>query len=258
MSEEEKVNGSAGDSTSAGDGKTVTVEEFNRYVERSRRFEGLLAEKEKALEKFKNVNPDEYFALKDSVKTSSKKSDDIDLDTKIAEESKKLEERFTGKLTELETAAEQKDRLIKELRVTNNVMSVATDFINADGLALIKPFIDQHCDWKDDKLVIKDTEGNIRYSPNNPKQEMTAEEYLEELCTKYPSIALDKRKSGTMTGANQHSSNGAYSGMTVDKFRAMTPQDRQALPADVRAKFGDLMLGVSAQSRSPFKKQNTK
>jgi ribosome-binding protein aMBF1 (putative translation factor) len=255
MSDENTTEGAGADKGTETKAPHETVEYWRQ---RSQRFEGQLTEREKAAKAWEGLDPEVVKGkLEDYDKMRRERvgADPAELEALIAEEKKKIEGIYSGKLTETETKAQKLERELKELRVNSAVKEVALSMVERDSIELIKPFIDRDCEWQDGEIVVKDDNGEPRRSPNDPKRLMTKEEYVEELITKFPSIALDKRKRGTMTGGTGQPANGASGGtnITLEQFSQMTQEQRAKLPPKQMQDLSyELTMGRKAKGKVPF------
>jgi hypothetical protein len=245
MAEENKINEGNKDQSDV-----VSKADYEKAIERARKFEGMSREYEVRLDKYKDVDPEKYHAILedyDNLRKKQAQGDPQEIDRLIKEKEQEIDaryqKRFGSKVQELEEKTKTYEQQLKELQVTSVVMSQAGQFIQPSSIALLKPFVEKYCQYQDGEVVVLDDKGEVRYSTTNPRERMTVEEFLSEFAENY-GIGVDKTRKGTMTSVgNQHGGNGRYSGISVDKFINMTPEERQKLPADVRAQLSDAYLG---------------
>lgn len=249
MSEERKETNAQQESQGASD--TVPANKYEEAIERARRFEAQLEDTERQLNKFKGVDLDKYNQVLQEYETLRKdraQGDPEEIDRLLQEKELEFEKRFSSKIEELETKASTYEQELKELRVTSVVMGRAGEFVQPNSIALLKPFVEKHCEYHDGRVIVKDDKGQPRYSPTNPRELMTTEEFLSEFAENY-GIGVDRTRRGTLTGAPQSGGAGRYGSISVDRFLSMTEEERRELPADVRARLGDEVLGRRPQQR---------
>lgn len=243
MSEENKNQDSAQES------KSINPADYEKAIERARRFEAQVADFEKQLARYKDIDPDKYKAITEDYENLRREKaqgnpDEIDklIRDKEAEIDSRYQKRFGSKVEELETKTQQYERELKELRVTSVVMAKAGQFIQPTSIRLLKPFVEKYCEHQDGKVVVKDDDGNVRYSPTNPRELMTVDEFLSEFAEEN-GISVDRSKRGTMNGVGNQSGTNGHGNISVEKFMSMTAEQRAELPPSVFAELADKALG---------------
>jgi hypothetical protein len=121
-----------------------------------------------------------------------------------------LRTEFGERLTSYEQEKADLAAKLKRLTVTDKVMSLIGDSILPDAKKFIRMEIEKECDLDGDfesgKIVIKDDNGNKRWSTKTPDKEMDAEEYVSEILrNRYQSFfKSDARSSEPQQGESRH------------------------------------------------------
>lgn len=186
--------------------------------------------------------------------TSKKAPKEFDVDAFRKEVETEISERFSNSLSEKEAALAEKESLLSNLqqeltglRLDSSVLLKATEFVKPDAIPLLKPTIQKDADFKDGKVIFKDEKGNPRYSKTNPKQFLTPDEYLTELVGKHPSLAIDNSKSGTGVRPSGAATTNT-GGISVEKYNAMTLEQRKALDPAVKQRLAFESLGLNRRA----------
>lgn len=236
--------------TQSEDSKAEAIDpaKYQEALERARRFEAQAVDREKQLERYRNIDPDEYHALKDSVFQYQKKeatTDPAKIDELVQSKAQELEEAYKQQFTEKDSTIQTLEGELKELRVVDRAMSKATSIFNDDALPLIKEEIRKHCDFVDGEIVIREGEKLAR-SKSNPSENMGVEEFLTSLAEKYPSCARPKGVTGTRRPGEQVSGNFDSSTITLARYQEMTNAERAKLDPKTRQRFAaETLKGVS-------------
>lgn len=245
--------GNSGDNSGGAGNSGNRNDDSNYWRERSQRFEAQLTDKEKILQGFEGVDKAEFLRLKEE--DEARRKDGIktpeDIEAYVSEKVEAAKSEFGKKFDHFETEIAAKDALLKELQVHNVAKEKAVGVIDMDCWPLIQHFIDKHCYYEDDEIVIKDDDGQVRSSPENPRYNMTMEEYLAEIVEKQPRIAAEKGKKGTaksLSGANSGGSN-INGSMTLDEFAKLSKEERLAQPLEVRQRFQSQMFNTKRSER---------
>lgn len=202
------------------------------------------------LQSFGDWTPDK---IKEATKKKAPK--EFNVDELRSELENEISERFSTSLAEKEAALAEKESLLgniqgelKGLRLDSSVLLKAGEYVKPDAIELLRPIVQKDADFKDGKVIFKDEKGNPRYSKANPKQFFSPDEYLLEVTTKYPSLAADKSKSGTGAPRNTTTTPDT-GGISLEKYKAMSLEQRRALPGDVRASLAEQNLGTNNRSK---------
>ena len=173
---------------------------------------------------------EDYFNMR---KDNTGSADEVE--ALVAERVGQFKTEFENKISELTSTNSTQAEKIKDLTVYREAMGIAANLFNSDSLELIERVVKERCDLVDGKVVIyKEGETNgervVALSPTNPSQNMSVEEFMNELAGKYKSAAKPKQKSGTMTGKEQVNGTVDETGLTVQDWRAMSAEERKKLP----------------------------
>lgn len=220
---------------------TVSVEEFNKLRERAQNFEARVVDFEK---RYKNIDPEEHKALKEEIGLLRRETvggDPKKIEEFLTKERAELEKRFSGKLTETETALQEATKRLKRAEVVNPAMITAAKFFNDDALPLLQPIIEGSLDMEDGKIVVKQ-DGKIVPSTKNPRlAAMPVEEFLESLIEKHPSLAKPTIGAGGKDSASKRTPSVMGEGKSLQDFASMPDRGREAFkqmkPEDLKKLF---------------------
>lgn len=187
----------------------ISPEEYTKAVERARSLEAESVHYKKELERFKNIDPDEHFALKDAVKQAEREQAK---DPKEQEDiiRRQLSEEYAEKIQALESELGQQRKTNHELQVVDKALDKVADRFNSDTLPFIKGIIRESVDIDEQgNFLIKDAQGNQRL--NGSAKPMTLDEFGQELAEKYPSMAKAQTAAGGKQAGQKVSGNGQSS-----------------------------------------------
>lgn len=184
----------------------VSKADYEKVIERARTLEASYVDAQKKLELFKGIDPNEFYALKDVVKTFEQKEATGD-PKKIEELLKKTEtevaERFKNKLQEESEKANKLANELKSLRVTEVALQKASSIFIPESLDWVKRAVNDSCDYVDGAIVVKGQDGKPLYSKENPANLMGLDEFLKDFASKNTYMVANKQLSGTMQGKEQ-------------------------------------------------------
>ncbi len=213
---------------------TVSVEEYNKVLDRARTFEAKLTDYEHKIKTFDGIDPVAFKAMKedyDNLRKESAAGDKDKVAALLADKEKELTSRFSGKYTELEGLTKTQAAELKKLKVTNVAMQKAANIFTADSLALIEHKIDASCDWDKDGIIVKGADGKPVVSTKDPRQNMSVDEFLESLAVAHPSIAKSNATGGAATNGTTRAATGAgVKGVSVSAYENMSQAERAKLP----------------------------
>jgi hypothetical protein len=160
----------------------------------------------------------------EKIRTQSTGGDANAINALLQEKEAEIQNRFSRKLTEIESENNSLKGQVKNLRVTSVAMQEAAKFFNADGLPLLKPLIESQTDFVDGKIVVMDN-GKPRISNKDPRNQMDVGEWMELLTKDYPSIA----KSTVIGGAQQPGQRVTGNGTTLsaNEYKKLSAMDQQ-------------------------------
>ena len=184
----------------------VSKADYEKVIERARTLEASYVDAQKKLELFKGIDPNEFYALKDVVKTFEQKEATGD-PKKIEELLKKTEtevaERFKNKLQEESEKANKLANELKSLRVTEVALQKASSIFIPESLDWVKRAVNDTCDYVDGAIVVKGQDGKPLCSKENPANLMGLDEFLKDFASKNTYMVANKQLSGTMQGKEQ-------------------------------------------------------
>lgn len=208
--------------------------EVTKWQEKARRYEAQVTDYEK---RFKDIDPERFQAALEENRILQRQLAEKDgtpekIEEVIEREKTELEKRYASKYEELEQKLNNTVKENRYLRVTKEMMTQAANYFNSKELDLLEPLIDRFCDWsqEEERIIIKDEKGHIRYSKANPRELMTKEEFFSELVDRYPALAIPKGRSGTMRSGEVNGNASSSANITREQYLAMTPQERASLP----------------------------
>lgn len=210
----------------------VPKAEYEKAVQRAQNFEAQMVDLKKQLEGYSDVDPVKYRAVLEdyeNLKRDAAAGDREEVDRLISAKESELEDRYQGAFSEKDGKIQTLESELKELRVMNTAKDA--DVFVAEGFELLRPIIDQHTEWKDGRIVVKDADGNVRHSTSNPGQEMPFTEYLKELAGKYPQIVKPDFKGGTKPPGETRN------GTTTSSSDNLTPKAYAAMPEEQRKEY---------------------
>lgn len=192
------ANGTAesGNATATPKAETVPLEKFHREQARA-------TDLEKKLERFKDIDPDAFKAMKEDYDNLRRERA-----AKSPEEQKAYEQEIQKEVRgsvqkEIDGLASENTSLkskLKELTVTDKIFSQAAGRFNSDTHDDVKDYIRRFCDISDDgELIIKDEKGSRRYAPGSTTKFMDSSGFVDWLAETKPSWALPDGKGGGKT-----------------------------------------------------------
>jgi hypothetical protein len=219
-----------------------TAVEAEHAKEMMQKWQAKATNYEKELEKFKNVDVEEYKALKEEIqllRRENAKDDPKKIEEVITKEKatieKELQSRYGKKFEEFEGKLAESQKELSRLRVVNPAMLKAAERFNSSELTLIQLLVEKDLTYIDGQISVLGDDGKPRPSVKDPRNTMGLDEYLDLLAEKYPGCAKPKGKSGAREGGMAESAQGRTSGsITVEKYLQMTPQERQQIPLKER------------------------
>lgn len=241
--------------------KTYTEDEVKTLIEKEKAYATKYKEdadgwKNKA-DKFKDIDLDKYHSAiqkleqyeKDAAFAGGKEK----IDELIANKSKDIEanlrSKYQGEIDELKNSFTRTSAELNKLRVITPSVEAAIKLgLHEEMVDVFADMVsrDAFYDEKTGKVFIKgEKDGESRYSEKNMREVMGIEEYVEILKTKKgPMFKSDFQNGAGNTNGSPNKSRDT-SGLTLDKWQRMTPQERNAVPADVAHKLDRQLLGLN-------------
>jgi hypothetical protein len=234
------------DSTAAA-AATVTVEEYNKAVDRARSFEAKVTDFEK---RYAGIDPDAYKATKEELEIARRESAAGDpekikeLVTKAKQEAEaEAQKRYGSKLEEYEGLTKKQAADLKRLNVIVPSMGKAATLFTEDSLKYIEREIADNCDTHEGVVVAKGADGKPLPSKKDPRQFMGVDEFLEGFAASHPTFTKSNATGGTMKPGT---TKGATSSgdITFEKYAAgqITREERAAMDPKVKAEFAKKVL----------------
>jgi hypothetical protein len=227
----------ANNSTGSSDvgAKTYSEADFAAQRDRARNFEGKLADME---QRYGDIDPEQYRKDREELEALKRKQmgkPEEEFESWKQSESERLEGIYKEKFENLSTENKKLYMDNKTLRVTNVVMKQIRDEGFSESFCELygEARVNKYCDLKDGKIVILDSEGNVRRSPEKPAEDMSVDELVKELKTKHPDAILSKAKAGHRFDAQERGTTRTRSqddtGPTVEDYRSMTAEEKRTL-----------------------------
>lgn len=232
------------------DKTAVSVDEYNKAIERAQRFEGQLVDLQKQLENFKGIDPREHRALKEEYENLRKKAtggDEEKINQFIADKEKEFEKRYGDKFSELNTNNEKLSREIKELRVIEKALLAAGEHFHSNTLGLLRREFESELDFLEGEIVAVQ-DGKPRPSKADPRKPMGLKEYLQLKTEAYPELLKARTKSG-VGGANgsTYTPSGGGSISSLADLSRLPDGGKEAMQNMVKTKEGREQLQRMAQ-----------
>jgi predicted RNase H-like nuclease (RuvC/YqgF family) len=167
----------------------ISIEEYNNLKSLSSQidiFKKQIADKENQYASLAS----EYEDFKSKkVKTPSK--DEIEAE---------LRKEYGDKLKSYEEQTKDLSTKIKSLTVTDKVVSQLQGKVVASAIPWLRQEIEKECDlegdYSDGQVIVKDKNGNIRWSANQPDKKMDIDEYVGLLSSRYPDFFVSTARGG--------------------------------------------------------------
>ena len=230
--------------TTESNSTSVSADEFAKVQARAQKFEALATDYEK---KFKGVDIEALRAKAEEADILRKEAavgDSKKIDELIAKKDSEIRKSVEKELLELREGVKTRDARIKEFTVVEKAFGFARDMFNDDCHDDVKTRIRQACDLDEDgSLIVKDKDGKVRYSNAKPSQKLSIDEYLEEIVSERPSWGRAKMTAGGRSlGIRPLNQNGVETGVSLDRYVRMTPQERMSLPPKLRQQYATQVL----------------
>jgi hypothetical protein len=195
---------------------------------------GKLTELEKQVEKFKGIDPQEFFALK-SAADQAEKDKALKSPDKLEEHWNKkfldARKEWDGKLSTYEQENQQLKNQIRNLKITDKVMLEVGPLFNPDTHRWIKSEVERRADLdQDGNLVFKDETGEVMFSPTRRTEPLSIKEFGAILVGEFPSAAKPTSGGGSADMTKGNRTNGHHSRVptTLEELNAM-PNPRDTL-----------------------------
>ena len=143
---------------------------------------------------------------------------------------------FGEKLQSVEQSKAALEKRLRDLTVTDRVMSAIQDRVVPSARKWLRQEIEKECDIEGDlsspTIVVKDEQGNIRWSSKRPDQKMNVDEYTEVLQTRYPEFFKSAARAGESNANTQKTtmSHTEASALTFDDLANMSNEELAKVP----------------------------
>lgn len=228
--------------------ETIAKAEYDKAIERAQRFEAMTRDLEVKLSNYKDIDPKAYKALKEEY-DNLKKDQAIGSPEKFDAEVKRREAEIRGTIEkDLNLLRDQVSKLAsrnKELEVTDKVFALASSELFETAHDDFKEYIRRFGD-KDEagNIIFKDEQGNPRYKKGSTTQLMGPADFVEFMKENKPHLFKAKSRAGVPTNGTVIPSNGNTNGLDVERYLAMSKEERRALPIATQQKLAEQALGV--------------
>jgi histidinol dehydrogenase len=200
----------------------------------------------KQLEKFKDLDPEEYKALKEEV-TLLKKNDAGGDEKKIqslidaaVEDAKKRADKV---INDLSSKFESVAKRNQHLEIVVPALQKLSPVVNEDQIELMTSLVERDLTLVDGQIRVKDKDGKPIPSEVNPREDMGLDEYITTLQGKYPSSFKSTAVPGGKSGeTRKYSASGT--GVTPEKYMSMSAAERQKLPPEQRQNLAAQAIGM--------------
>jgi hypothetical protein len=208
--------------------KTYTIKDVEAERAHAQKFQ---QEAEELKNKFKGIDPEAARTALEKLQDLERKAAATDPEKiKQLEEQARIDERnkIGGKLTEYEQTLAEREARLNRYEVTQPALLEAANIFTATELPIIEMMIEKDLMKHEGKIVVRGPDGKPVPSSDPRNGYKSVSEYFGELSTKFPnlvkaSVSPGGKQSGTKIPADA-------SGVTVEKFMSMTPEQRAALP----------------------------
>lgn len=227
--------------------ETIPKAEYDKAIERAQRFEAKVVDLEKAVAKFKDIDPIEYKANKEALarleheKAANKPEEIEKLIIKAKEDTRK---ELGKKVEEYEGTIQKLTAQNHELMVVDKVFSSASAELNDDMHDIFKDMARRSCALDEEgNIIIKNDKGEIRYSAKNPNQKMSHGEFIEELRASKGSMFKSTVKTGGKgDGTKSSTGSGVDRKYTAKDLASMSPDKAKEImdkmtPAELKAAY---------------------
>lgn len=197
--------------------------------------------------RFKGIDPDQYAKDKADLEAlkndrAAKSGDPKQLEERLAEAKRELEDAYATKLREVEGRANSAETDLRNERATKPVLrKIASMVTGEDQAQLLEPIIKNEADFQDGRIVFKGADGKPRRSKDRPAEFMGEEEFAAELKTRFPGSF----KSDAIPGAR----NGAQQITTINGAEIRSMADAARLPDKGVAFFKQLAMTKEGEVR---------
>lgn len=217
--------------------KTVSMEEHSKVHQqyqdadtRAKRFEGQIVDMETKLKVFDGIDLEKLKAHSeelDILKKEKATNSPEDIDKYVANKEAEVTSRFESTIADLQGKVDGLSGENRELKVVDKAMSALSGHFNDDCHTFVKEIIRKSVHKDAGDFVVKDDEGNVRYSKSNPTKKMDLEEYANEIAEQYPSMAKAKVPAGGKVPGDRVV-NGRIAEGALQSYLRMSQEERKS------------------------------
>lgn len=230
----------AGNGNGNGNGSAVDVDALQKQISDLKRKAFENETRANTLEeKYKGIDPERHRAIVEDYENLRKNSavgDKDAIDSLIAEKENEFKNQYGEKIEGLEGKLGEAEKRISYYEVVLPMRELGKDFL-PEAWKYLDSEISAHCRKKDGQIVVYDDEGNIRMSKDNPRNQMTPEEYIEELKDKNSFMVRPNVKPGAYTNTGENTTNGSGGNRFEAYKSASLAERRQNFTPEERRKF---------------------
>lgn len=173
--------------------------------------------------------------LKDQIGNLSKSISELETKKKETpkQDNSKLEEeirnQFAEKLAQAEKIAQEYQSKYKSAVISDRVLrQLENEKLFTWAASYIKPVIERDCDIEGENIIVKDANGQPRWSEVKPNQKMDVSEYVQVLKKMQPEF-FDSNARSNAGESNYNSSASNKSVISIDTLRNKTQKEINAL-----------------------------
>jgi hypothetical protein len=229
------------------DNKTVPFDEFSKVQqnyqaadERAKRFEGQLADVQKQMERFKDIDPEKYKATVEELEIVKRENASKGKPEDLEAWQKEKEAELRGKLQKDIDARDQELGSLRtkyhQLRVVDKFMSTAGSEFKSDLADIARDIVSRQANLNDaNEWEFKDENGNLLYEPGQASKPMTPQGFVTLLKEKRPSLFNSSVKPGVRAPGEKSDSKPIS--VDLQSYQRATPEQRANIPLAERAKL---------------------
>jgi hypothetical protein len=164
---------------------TVSIDEFNREKAKAQRTFGELTNLQKELEKYKGIDPTEFFALKEAVAMAEKekatKDPKLTADYYEREKNKAISTataEFEAKYGKLQADHQKLQSDFQRNAINRQIVNEFNDQLIPGAVEDLENLLTKHAKFEDGQVVFVDADNNVIYKAGKP---MTSKDFINSL-----------------------------------------------------------------------------
>lgn len=227
--------------------ETVSKADYDKAIERARRFEGQVTDLQKTVERFSGIDPDDYKETKrlfEEMRTKNSGGDPKQIEAIVESRVAEIRKQIQKDIDALSQERDKYKSQNKELTVVGKVLELAAPKASGDALPLIERLVRESCDLDaDGNIYAKGPDGKPLYAHGSTTKLMGAEDFVSHIFEKHPSLAKSEARGGTMQpGQKTKPTNGNHPVSYADLARIPAHEQKQVF--DEMAKAGTLQKAL--------------